>query len=163
MTRLIAALALASISFMASAADKPLPVTVANPVLPVEIRNADPVPVENVASANDYWGLSQPTGVLVLKDGLGASERLLIGTVTVSNGTTSPTAVQIQARRWVNGACIGTPTIYDSMVTVHAAPGETKSLAFPLPVKFPGKQPDGEWCLAAATSDAFVQVSVVAR
>ena len=163
MTRLIAALALAGISFMASAADKPLPVTVENPVLPVEISNADPIPVENVASANDYWGLTQPSGVLVLKEGLAASERLLIGTVTVSNPTSSPASVQVQARRWVSGACIGTPTIYDSMIAVHAAPGETKSLAFPLPIKFPGNAPDGEWCLAASSSVAFVQVSVVAR
>lgn len=45
MSRLIAALALAGVSLVASAADKPLPVTVTNPVVPVEVSNADPIPV----------------------------------------------------------------------------------------------------------------------
>jgi hypothetical protein len=46
MTRLIAAIAIASLSVTASAAEKPLPVTVENPVLPVEVRNADPIAVK---------------------------------------------------------------------------------------------------------------------
>lgn len=45
MKRSMLALALVSFSIVASAADKPLPVTVANPVLPVEVSNADPIPV----------------------------------------------------------------------------------------------------------------------
>ena len=45
MVRLIAALAFASLSSLASAADKPLPVTVTNPVLPVEVSNAESIPV----------------------------------------------------------------------------------------------------------------------
>lgn len=47
MTRLFAALVLTSLSLVASAADKPLPVTVANPVLPVEVSNADPILVRD--------------------------------------------------------------------------------------------------------------------
>jgi len=48
MMRLIAALTLASFSLIASAAEKPLPVTVTNPVVPVEVSNAEPIPVTNV-------------------------------------------------------------------------------------------------------------------
>ena len=51
MTRLFVALAIASFSFMASAAEKPLPVTVTNPVLPVEVSNSEPIPVTDASGA----------------------------------------------------------------------------------------------------------------
>jgi hypothetical protein len=155
---------------LAANADKPTPVTVVNPVVPVEISNSDPIPVSVSGPSaadpgHDYRALIPPELVVVLSGSLAASDRLEIGTVVATNPETSSgtESIQIQARRWVNGACVGTPTIYDSIIPVLVPPGQTVSIAYPIPLEFPGSAPDGEWCLAAAASVRYMHVSVVAR
>jgi hypothetical protein len=99
--------------------------------------------------------------LLVLKDGLAASQQLLIGTITVSNPTGSTGYVQIQARRRVGGTCSDETS--DEMAPMMAAAGETKSFSFPLPLKFPSYPTSTEWCLVAETGANGLVISVVAR
>jgi hypothetical protein len=156
----------AAISLAAHAAPPaPLSVVVTNPVLPVEVRNADPIPVASTEVAGkDYSALIPPNATVVTLGGpFPADKRLQIGTVTVANGL--PVAdgrVQIQARRFVGGACVGTPTIYDSLIPMPAKVGVTVAVSYTVPLEFPGNSVDGEWCLAAA-GDSLMHVSVVAR
>lgn len=161
MTRLIVALSLAAISVGASAADKPLPVTVANPVLKVEVSNADPIPVENISSATEYWGESRPPRLLVLNSNLASSRQLSIGTITVSNQGGDPGFLQIQARGWLGGEC--TDAVVDEMAPMFVAPGDTHSFSFPLPLMFPSLPVATAWCLVAETGANQIIVSVVAR
>jgi len=104
MGRTLLALAVASFSLGAWAAEKPLPVTVANPVLPVEVSNADPIPV--VSQPAPLWqGTPYVSARVIFGSGCQALETIPAGKVlfvqrviasfNVAPGRSSTAAIKI--------------------------------------------------------------------
>lgn len=142
--RIFAALALASFSLVASAADKPLPVIVKNDVVPVEVSNADPIPVSVVpnSAASTQFSLIPKQVSLALAGGDVApgpsGTRFAISSVTISNPTSGHSTVFVRAIAAAAAAdnnCRLVSNQQDSAdaLEIVAAPNSTTHLAFPQP------------------------------